>query len=99
MFQLLKSCDVKYFPSVVLSEEVLCSETFKQCRDSRVKLKLGKDEGKVEKEEDEEAEAEEEEDEGQVQIGAQLHVPGRERDDWNAWLFFTLQGFFRLGGI
>ena len=37
----------------------------------------------MEEEEDEEAEAEEEEDEGQVQIGAQLHVPGRERDEWN----------------
>ena len=74
MFQLLKSCDVKYFPSVVLSEEVLCSETFKQCRDSRVKLKFGKDEGKVEKEEDEEAEKEEEEDEGALQVDC-LHCP------------------------
>ena len=52
----------------------------------------------MEEEEDEEAEAEEEEDEGQVQIGAQLHVPGREPDEWNTWLLFTLQGFFRLGG-
>ena len=74
MFQLLESCDVKYFSSVVLSEEVLCSETFKQCRDSRVKLKLGKDEGKVEKEEDEEAEKEEEEDEGALQVDC-LHCP------------------------
>ena len=70
MFQLLKSCDVKYFPSVVPFEEVLCSETFKKCRDSRVKLKFGKDEGKVEKEEDEEAEKEEKEDEVQIQVDA-----------------------------
>ena len=84
MFQLLESCDVKYFPSVVLSEEVLCSETFKQCRDSRVKLKLGKDEGKVEKEEDEEAEKEEEEDEGALQVDCPhcprvLHPCGPDR--------------------
>ena len=55
----------------------------------------------MEEEEDEEAEAKEEEDEGQVQIGAQLHVPGRERDEWNIQLLTIthLAGILQAGGI
>ena len=45
-----------------------------QYRDSRVKLKLWEDEGKVEKEEDEEAEEEEEEDEGTLKVNCQLQA-------------------------
>ena len=55
----------------------------------------------MEEEEDEEAEAKEEEDEGQVQIGAQLRVPGRERDEWNIRLLTIthLAGILQAGGI
>ena len=55
----------------------------------------------MEEEEDEEAEAQEEEDEGQVQIGAQPHVPGRERVEWNTWLLtiIHLAGILQAGRI
>ena len=62
---------MKYYP-------FLYCWNLEQYRDSRVKLKLWEDEGKVEKEEDEEAEEEEEEDEGKVQVNAEtcrdLHI-------------------------
>ena len=54
---------MKYYP-------FLYCWNLEQYRDSRVKLKLWEDEGKVEKEEDEEAEEEEEEDEGTLKVNA-----------------------------
>ena len=59
----IQCCDVKYYP-------FLYCWNLEQYRDSRVKLKLWEDEGKVEKEEDEEAEEEEEEDEGTLKVNA-----------------------------